>query len=203
MDGGFQVDRIFDRETIGRSWPIGPGIGVPDYAAVDGGDKIGKAVLRQCAKTPCHLGEIRWDELERRGAVAYRVFVDFGDEGKVGLGGRSDFWRGHGARLEGSGGGGKSERLSRVVASGAKQSISPHAETWIASSLALLAMTTRESTAPQQKPRPKGRGSMAQEALRRSVALSEELQQQREQVDEVQVERQGAGDRRTFRYVAA
>src|SRR6185312_16454970 len=39
------------------------------------------------------------------------------------------------------------------------------------------------------------------EGFARSVALSKELQQQREQVDEVQVERQGAGDRRAFRHV--
>src|SRR5689334_3492503 len=38
---------------------------------------------------------------------------------------------------------------------------------------------------------------------RRSVALSEELQQQREQVDEVQVERQGAGDGCALRHVSA
>src|SRR6266849_5203719 len=37
----------------------------------------------------------------------------------------------------------------------------------------------------------------------RSVALTEQLQQQREQVDEVQVKRQRAGNRRTLRYVTA
>src|SRR6516225_4422523 len=41
-------------------------------------------------------------------------------------------------------------------------------------------------------------------ALReRSVALTEQLQEQREQVDEVQIERQRAGDGRTFRHFAA
>src|SRR5258706_1296956 len=37
--------------------------------------------------------------------------------------------------------------------------------------------------------------------LQRSVALTEQLQEQREQVDEVQIERQRAGDCRTLRHV--
>src|ERR1700733_4054557 len=59
-------------------------------------------------------------------------------------------------------------------------------------------------SAPKEKPRPQGRGlnSLAQGALR-SVALAEQLQQQREQVDEVQVERERSGDRRTLGYVTA
>src|SRR5882724_7999547 len=55
----------------------------------------------------------------------------------------------------------------------------------------------------KEKPRPRGRGSNSSAQVLRSVALTEQLQQQREQVDEVQVERQRAGDRRTFRHVTA
>jgi hypothetical protein len=36
-----------------------------------------------------------------------------------------------------------------VIASGAEQSISPLAETWIASSLALLAMTAKSAIEPE------------------------------------------------------
>src|SRR5882672_7944260 len=55
----------------------------------------------------------------------------------------------------------------------------------------------------KEKPRPSGRGSNLSARAKRSVALTEQLQQQREQVDEVQVQRQCAGDRRTFRHVTA
>ncbi|KAG5724614.1 hypothetical protein E4T56_gene9685, partial [Termitomyces sp. T112] len=64
--------------------------------------------------------------------------------------------------------------LSTVIASEAKQSSNQSAEVvWIASSQELLAMT--------------------------EFALAEELQQQREQVDEVQVKRQRTGDGCTLR----
>src|SRR6185437_7825784 len=53
----------------------------------------------------------------------------------------------------------------------------------------------------KQKPRPDGRGSMRSQDVRRSVALSEELQEQREQVDEVQIERQGAENRCALRHI--
>src|SRR5450432_2850183 len=58
-----------------------------------------------------------------------------------------------------------------------------------------------------KKPRPRGQGliySLELFALvERLVTLTEELQQQREQVDEVQVQRQRTGDRRAFRDIAA
>src|ERR1700674_1299648 len=57
--------------------------------------------------------------------------------------------------------------------------------------------------AAKEKPRPRGRGFYSCARGNRSIALTEQLQQQREQVDEVQVERQCAGDRRTLRHVAA
>src|SRR6478735_8561453 len=56
---------------------------------------------------------------------------------------------------------------------------------------------------PKTKAPARWPGLGAFSSLRRSVALSEELQEQREQVDEVQVERQRAGDRRAFRHVTA
>src|SRR4051794_30526821 len=49
-----------------------------------------------------------------------------------------------------------------------------------------------------KKPRPQGRGSMIASIRLASVALAEQLQQQREQVDEVQIQRQRAGDGRAF-----
>src|SRR5580698_1092308 len=54
------------------------------------------------------------------------------------------------------------------------------------------------------KPRPMGRGSnwLAPE-VERSVALTEQLQQQREQVDEVQIQRQRTGDGGPLRDVTA
>src|ERR1043166_7875521 len=52
---------------------------------------------------------------------------------------------------------------------------------------------------PPQKKSPGGEAGASNFSLRSaSVALSEQLQQQREQVDEVQVERECAGDRRTL-----
>src|SRR5258708_27930886 len=58
--------------------------------------------------------------------------------------------------------------------------------------------------AAKEKPRPQAAGAsiLASKAWR-LVALTEQLEQQREQVDEVQVQRQGAGDRRAFRHDAA
>src|SRR6478735_2906148 len=53
--------------------------------------------------------------------------------------------------------------------------------------------------AAKEKPRPQGRGSDWSANAPGSVALTEQLQQQREQVDEVQIERQRAGDCRTLR----
>ena len=58
------------------------------------------------------------------------------------------------------------------------------------------------SLAAKEKPRPQGRGLIDPIAVR-SVALTEQLQQQREQVDEVQVERQRTGNRRAFGEVNA
>src|ERR1700676_2610722 len=55
----------------------------------------------------------------------------------------------------------------------------------------------------KEKPRPKGRGSNHPLWRGRSVALAEQLQQQREQVDEVQIERQRAGDRSPLRHITA
>src|SRR6266566_6835489 len=55
--------------------------------------------------------------------------------------------------------------------------------------------------AAKEKPRPRGRGLNLSAQMPRSVALTEQLQEQREQVDEVQVKRQRAGDCRTLRHV--
>src|SRR5665213_3749953 len=55
----------------------------------------------------------------------------------------------------------------------------------------------------KEKPRRLGRGFNSSPKRWRSVALAEQLQQQREQVDEVQIQRQGAGDGRALRDVAA
>jgi hypothetical protein len=79
MDCGLKVNRILHREAIGRPRPVRSRIGVSDHAAFEGGGKIGKAAVHQHAKAPCHLGEIGGDQLERRGAVADRVFVDLGN----------------------------------------------------------------------------------------------------------------------------
>ena len=98
VDRRLQIDRILHREAIGRPRPVGAGIGIADHAAFDCGDEIGKAAVHQRPEPPGHLGEIGRDQLERRGAVAHRVLVDFGDGGEVGLGGGPDFgqrtWRG-------------------------------------------------------------------------------------------------------------
>src|ERR1700756_4832024 len=56
---------------------------------------------------------------------------------------------------------------------------------------------------PKEKPRPLKAGARTIRRSLRSVALAEQLQQQREQVDEVQVQQQRTGDRRAFRYNAA
>src|SRR6266567_3885960 len=53
----------------------------------------------------------------------------------------------------------------------------------------------------KEKPRPSGRGSNLSARTQRSVALAEQLQQQREQVDEVQVQRQRTGNGRALRHV--
>src|ERR1700678_1200555 len=58
-------------------------------------------------------------------------------------------------------------------------------------------------SAIKEKPRPQGRGSNHQLKRGRSVALAEQLQQQREQVDEVQIQRQRTGDRSPLRHVTA
>src|ERR1017187_6325863 len=56
----------------------------------------------------------------------------------------------------------------------------------------------------KEKPRLQGRGSnlSAQVQVPLSVALAEQLQQEREQVDEVQIERKRAGDGRTLCNIA-
>ena len=95
---GLQIDRILHRETVGRPRPIGPRIGIADHAAFNRGNEIGKAAIHQRPEPPGHLGEIGRDQLERRGAVAHRVLVDFGDGGEVGLGGGPDFGSGHGEK---------------------------------------------------------------------------------------------------------
>src|SRR6202046_314050 len=59
------------------------------------------------------------------------------------------------------------------------------------------------SSVPKEKPRPQGRGSHVSPKLGRSVSLAEQLQQQREQVDEVQIKRQGAGACSPLRHVTA
>jgi hypothetical protein len=46
-----------------------------------------------------HLGKVRGDELEGRGAMAHRVLVDFCDSGKVGVFGEADIEGGHGAKI--------------------------------------------------------------------------------------------------------
>src|SRR6202043_3405652 len=61
--------------------------------------EIGKAAIGHHAETPRHLGEIRRDQLERRGAVKHRMLIDIGDGGKGGPRGRPDFGRGHEERL--------------------------------------------------------------------------------------------------------
>src|SRR5216684_1444658 len=57
--------------------------------------------------------------------------------------------------------------------------------------------------AAKEKPRPRGQGLNLSAQVPRSVALTEQLQEQRKQVDEVQIERQRAGDGRTLRDVTA
>ena len=96
VDRRLQIDRILHREAIGRPRPVRAGIGIADDTAFNGGDEIGKAAVHQRAEPPGHLGEIGRDQFERRGAVAHRVLVDFGDGGEVGLGGGPDFRSGHG-----------------------------------------------------------------------------------------------------------
>src|SRR3981081_2053549 len=55
----------------------------------------------------------------------------------------------------------------------------------------------------KEKPRRWGRGFDWFAAVKRSVALTEQLQQQGEQVDEVQIERQRTEDRGAFRHHTA
>jgi phosphoribosylformylglycinamidine (FGAM) synthase-like enzyme len=86
VDRRLQVDRILHREAVGRPRPVGAGIGVADHLALAHTDEIGIAAIHQRAIAARHLGEIRRDQLERRGAVADGMFVDGGDGGKVGLG---------------------------------------------------------------------------------------------------------------------
>src|SRR3979490_1516121 len=59
------------------------------------------------------------------------------------------------------------------------------------------------TTGPKEKRRREGRGFKSWSWAEALVALAEQLQQQREQVDEVQVERQRAGNRRPLRNVTA
>ena len=91
MERRIEIDRILDREAIGRPWPVGAGIGVAGDAAVEDGDEIGIAAVDQRAVAPRHLGEIGRCQLERRGALADGLLVDGGNGGKVGLDGGPDF----------------------------------------------------------------------------------------------------------------
>src|SRR6267378_5385549 len=63
------------------------------------------------------------------------------------------------------------------------------------------------SLSAKEKPRPSGRGlnlsARTQAVTQRSVALAEQLEQQREQVDEVQVQRQRTGNGGALRHVTA
>ena len=90
VDRRLQIDRVLHSETIGRPRAVRSGIGVSDHRALDQGDEIGKAPVNQRSKAPRHLGQVGWDQLERRSAVTHRVRVDLGYKGKIGLGGGPD-----------------------------------------------------------------------------------------------------------------
>ena len=99
VDRGLEIDRILHGEAIGRPRPVGARIGVADHAAFEAGDQIGKAAVHQRAEAPRHLGKIRRDQLERRGAVADRVLVDRGNKGQVGRAAGLISSGGHGGKI--------------------------------------------------------------------------------------------------------
>ena len=99
VDRGFQVDRILDREAVGRPRPVRARIGIADHLVLKYADQIGIAAFHQGAEAARHLGQVGRDQFERRGAVADRMFVDGGDGGEVGLEGRPDFELGHERRI--------------------------------------------------------------------------------------------------------
>jgi len=96
-----EIDRILDRMAVGRSAPIGPGIGIAQDRTIGAaGGEIGIAAVKQAAHPPHHLGLVRRLDLEARRAGEDGVGVDGGDGGNVGGRRRADGGGGHGASKE-------------------------------------------------------------------------------------------------------
>jgi hypothetical protein len=82
---GRDVDRVLDRELVGRACAVGIGIGVASDCARLLGDQIGEALAEHVGAAASHFGQVRRVVLEAGYAGAHGMAVDRGDGGQVGV----------------------------------------------------------------------------------------------------------------------